>query len=130
MKETPHVGKEGYPTLAWNVVVSHAREILHATYAKPGAQNDKTLVKFDDMIAALSVDPTFTEYTFDLHDDEGVVHQVKGCYVINDGGYHKWRVTIAGFSHTSEAWEARWTERLESVRKDVECVFGESVQVE
>ena len=43
-------GKEHYPTLAYNVCVSHAKEIFHVTRSKPGTFNDKTLVRYDKMI--------------------------------------------------------------------------------
>ena len=43
-------GKEGFPTLAYSVVVDHHRRILSVTQSNWGARNDKTMVKFDDFI--------------------------------------------------------------------------------
>ena len=49
-----HKGKEGYPTLAYEVTVDHISKIIAATKGFPGAKNDKTIVRFDDLF--LSVD--------------------------------------------------------------------------
>lgn len=49
---------------------------------------------------------------------------VRGLYQIVDGGYHQWRVLQSPLKWTSDPHKARWSKQLESVRKDVECVFG------
>ena len=99
-------GKESYPTLAYNVVVSHAKEIFHITPSRPGTQNDKTLVRFDNFITGLSENPVFRDVTYILRDVNGVPKMYTGAYVINDGGYHKWRTTIAGYSLAVDPWQA------------------------
>jgi len=99
-------GKENYPTLAYNVVVSHAKEIFHITPSKPGTANDKTLVRFDNFITGLSDNPVYSDFEYTLFDRDGGESTVKGAYVINDGGYHRWRTTIAGYTHSTDIWEA------------------------
>ena len=47
-----------------------------------------------------------------------------GLYLICDGGYHKWRVLQCPNKHSSDEGCIRFSERLESVRKDAECTFG------
>jgi hypothetical protein len=42
-------------------------------------------------------------------------------YVIVDGGYHKWRATISASRHGQGLHYTEWREKLESVRKDIEC---------
>lgn len=64
-------------------------------------------------------DVTYTLYTADGQEQ---VH--KGLYAIVDGGYPKWYVLISPMKHTTEPDALLWTERLESVRKNVECCFG------
>ena len=51
---------------------------------------------------------------------------MKGCYVICDGGYHRWRQTMSPFKNglASDVAGWRWNKWLESNRKDVECTFG------
>ena len=41
-----------------------------------------------------------------------------------DNGYHAWANTVPPFSNTAFRDEIRWSEWLESMRKDVECRFG------
>lgn len=43
-------GKEGFPTVAYEVVVDHLKRIRHVCYAGfPGAYNDKTTVKYNEL---------------------------------------------------------------------------------
>ena len=92
--------------MAYNAVVSHAKEIFHMTASFPGAMNDKTIVRYDDFIEGLSENPVFRDFEFSLFDQHGDQSTCKGAYVINDGGYHKWRTTIAGFGLSTDPWEA------------------------
>jgi hypothetical protein len=48
-----HKGKEGYPTLSYEVTVTHSKRIIAATHGHPGARNDKTIVKFDGFVTAI-----------------------------------------------------------------------------
>ncbi len=41
-----------------------------------------------------------------------------------DGGYHKWKTSICGAKHAVEADLKAFSCLYESVRKDVECLFG------
>ena len=45
-----YTGKEGFPTLVWNVNVAHTRQILsmHGPFA--GSKNDKTIVRTDPFV--------------------------------------------------------------------------------
>jgi hypothetical protein len=45
-------------------------------------------------------------------------------YLIVDGGYHKWRCLQCPLKHSAIHREMLWSKWLETVRKDVECVFG------
>ena len=48
-----------------------------------------------------------------------------GAYLIFDNGYLRWPTTICPFLHVPKATlEGYFSSNLESVRKDVECVFG------
>ena len=58
--------------------------------------------------------------TFTLAD--GTVH--KGAWLICDNGYHQWPVLQFPAKYPESDEMAYWSKRLESVRKDVECVFG------
>ena len=47
-----------------------------------------------------------------------------GPYIICDGGYHKWKILLEPLKHAVVYQQIRWSKWLESVRKDIERVFG------
>jgi hypothetical protein len=53
------------------------------------------------------------------------VGEAKGYYyIVGDGGYNTWVELIAPFKHEPEGSVAElWSVTVESIRKDVECVF-------
>jgi hypothetical protein len=44
--------------------------------------------------------------------------------LIVDGGFHRWKCLQCPFREASDADGSKWTEKLMSLRKDVECTFG------
>ena len=119
-----HKGKEGYATLSYEVTVDHRKKIIAATSGHPGCRNDKTIVKFDGFVTAIHDEGLYSDVEFDLKKTDGSVIKEKGLYLIVDGGYHKWRCLQCPLKHTSIPKDALWSKWVESVRKDVECVFG------
>ena len=119
-----HTGKEGYPTIAFNVVCDSTTRVQSISRAFHGKVNDKTLVRCDDFVSRLRSDPEYKRLAFDLCEKHGVKKQWLGAYIICDGGYHQWRETISGLKGTADLDEASFAARLESVRKDVEALFG------
>lgn len=60
--------------------------------------------------------------TFEVATPTG--HEVlQGLWVIVDGGYHRWRCLQCPSQVCVDRELALWSRWLESVRKDVECVF-------
>ena len=59
-------GKEGFPTLAYEVVVDHKRRIQHVTPSHPGAHNDKTIVQFDAFVSQIRTQSLFTDFPFEV----------------------------------------------------------------
>ncbi len=59
-------------------------------------------------------------------DDKGDVKEERGAYLICDNGYLQWPITICPYmrSQTNSTKESCFSANVESVRKDVECVFG------
>ena len=119
-----HTGKEGYPTIAFNVVCDSTTRVQSISRAFHGKVNDKTLVRCDDFVSRLRSDPEYKRLAFDLGEKDGVKKQWLGAYIMCDGGYHQWRETISGLKGTADPDEASFAARLESVRKDVEALFG------
>ena len=56
--------------------------------------------------------------------DQVTTHKAKGVYVIVDGGYHRWKATMSASKLITDENFAAWRRRMESVRKDIEDVFG------
>lgn len=44
--------------------------------------------------------------------------------LVQKKGYHKWRIMQCPNKHASDEGAVRFSQRVESVRKDVECTFG------
>ena len=61
---------------------------------------------------------------FTLIDSKGRPIEYLGLYLICDGGYHKWRMMQCPNKNASAEGAKRFSQRLESVRKDAECTFG------
>ncbi len=82
-------------------------------------------VKLDDNVAAVS-NEWYSDVDWQYFDEYGSVRTEKGCYLICDNGYIQWPTTICPYmrSVTNGRLEESFSANLESVRKDVECVFG------
>ena len=48
-----HTGKEGFPTIAYEVAVNHSKHIRSVTVGHPGTRNDKTIIRLDDFMMAI-----------------------------------------------------------------------------
>eukprot|EP00286_Rhodomonas_abbreviata_P002468 CAMPEP_0181345302 /NCGR_PEP_ID=MMETSP1101-20121128/32675_1 /TAXON_ID=46948 /ORGANISM="Rhodomonas abbreviata, Strain Caron Lab Isolate" /LENGTH=229 /DNA_ID=CAMNT_0023457245 /DNA_START=211 /DNA_END=897 /DNA_ORIENTATION=+ len=123
MLRSLYCGKEKFPTISYEVTVSHDGRILAVTPGHAGTRNDKTIVRHDAFVMAVK-DGKYGHVKFHLYDASGNIITESGCYLICDGGYHKWRALMCPFQDTSVKDEVNWSGKLESSRKDVECVFG------
>ena len=117
-------GKELYPTIAFNVSVLHSGKIIHVADWCSGATNDMTQARYDELFAKLHAGTLHPSRTFELYRRDGVSVQHTGLYAIVDNGYHRWVCLMPPFKHALDPDEQLWAKRLESVRKNVECVFG------
>lgn len=102
--------------------------ILSSTDGHPSRYNDKTLV-FDDAFARdIKEGNILNDVEFELmertQDNEIIFVKYKGAWCISDNGYLKWSKTIPPFKNTSIRSEIKWSDWLESMRKNVECTFG------
>ena len=112
----------------YNVTVNHRRRILSATGGHPATWNDKTLVLFDDFARGIQDGKILNDLDFELFElnEEGEVVAAKyqGCWLIVDNGYLNWSTTVPPMKISFDHRECRWSEWIESMRKDVECTFG------
>ena len=116
-------GKEGYPTLGFNVVVTHNLIIQHVTPVMAGRYNDKTKIRYDTFVQNLR-SGKYDKLSYNVYSADGTVTKRNDVYVINDNGYHEWIQLMCPAKHTARAHLALWSERLEQVRKDSERTFG------
>jgi hypothetical protein len=119
--------KSKYCTRTYNMTVNHRRRILGSTRGHPGSWNDKTVVLFDTFIRGIKRGDILNDNIFELYEmQDGEVLRVKyrGVWLLVDNGYHAWANTVPPFSNTAFRDEIRWSEWVESMRKDVECAFG------
>ena len=118
------VGKEGYPTLAFEVISGFDREILGVSSVQFGTRNDKHIVKLDKTVAKIR-DDWYKTMEWEYYDANGNAHTAVGVYLICDGGYLRWPILICPYKgEKNGSQRGYFSTNLESVRKDVECVFG------
>ena len=143
-----YTGKEKVPTIAYEVVVDHnvrfassaplylsfptsspfphfQRKIMYVSRGFPGSSSDKEIVKTDDFVQEVKRrDILYDDVTYTLKGADGADHVWRGVYFITDNGYAKWRIMQAPLKHCRTYDEYKWSTRLESMRKDIECTFG------
>ena len=118
-------GKESYPSLAFECISDFDRRICSVFGPSFGSRNDKHIVKNDPGVRAVS-DDWYSSELWHYFDADGNIGTEKGAYLICDNGYLQWPTLICPFmrSETNGPFETCYSGNLESVRKDVECVFG------
>jgi hypothetical protein len=111
----------------FNVTVNHRRRILSCTDGHPARWNDETLILFDSFIKGIQDREVLQDTKFFLHEhQDGVTVQQEclGCWVLCDNGYLEWSTTVPPHKCSQDGRAERWSEWIESMRKDVECTFG------
>jgi hypothetical protein len=118
-------GKESYPSLAFECISDFDRRICNVFGPQFGARNDKHIVKMDDGVAAVR-EEWYNTVKWSYFDADSDIQQSTGAYLICDNGYLQWPITICPYmrSETNTQSQLSFSTNLESVRKDVECVFG------
>ncbi len=126
-----HKGKENYPSVAYEVICTSRKFIQSVSCGHLGSRNDKHIARTDAAIMNLLCPHDWLgskSWSVLVIDAEKNTHQVlKGSYLLCDGGYHRWpclavypRIKTGLPGSTARKWAAM----LESIRKDIEGVFG------
>ena len=84
-----YTGKEGVPTVEYQVTVNHAGRAVAVTEGFTGSTNDKTIICWDAAVERIRNVKQYTEKTFDVYNEDGTTRTLKGCYLLVDNGYHK-----------------------------------------
>ena len=128
LKQNHLGGKSKLTCRSYNLTCNHRRQILHTTPGSPARWNDKTIILFDKFALDLQKGRILNDNVFELYqtNEHGEIISVKYCgaWLLVDNGYLKWATTIPPCKNTIFYEETRWSEWLESMRKDVECTFG------
>jgi Plant transposon protein len=88
---------------------------------------DQTVVKFDSAMVNMR-NGCYSDYEYHVYDESGNLNLVKGGYCICDNGYLKWPTMMPPTKTWVSDMEYNWSEMLESLRKDIECLFGQMKQ--
>ncbi|EJK44351.1 hypothetical protein THAOC_37116, partial [Thalassiosira oceanica] len=97
------------------------------TFATRPSTNPTTMVDFNLRLIDAKIDSSLDDLTvqWTFVDDQGVQQVATGVYLICDGGYLRWPILICPYQNARKgSREGDFSDNLESVRKDVECVFG------
>lgn len=119
-------GKDKFPSLVFEVIASHTKKILSISSIQYGTDNDKTISHSDAAIRRIRQDgDILKDSSFTYYKSDGSEGEATGLFYICDGGYNSWIQLVAPFKHEPEGKPpALWSNHIESVRKDIECVFG------
>lgn len=121
-----YTGKEGYPSIAYEVICTSRKFIQSVTVGHPGTRNDKHIVRTDESVTNLLYgNGWLNSKLWQCVGPGGVTRTFRGNYLLCDGGYHRWPCLISPDKHDVPGSPVMlWTATLESVRKDIEGVFG------
>ena len=108
--------------------MNNRRWILATSTGHPSRwKNNKTLVLFESFVVALLEGPILVDAEFELYERaaDSTIEKVKykGTWLIMDNRYLNWPTAVPPIKTSCSCTDIRLSKSLESVRKDVECVF-------
>ena len=95
-------GKEGYPTLAYNVICDHSGRALALMPGAYGTINDKTIVRSDEAVETVKTGDLFKSFRYQVYRPDGTSFFITGAYLIVDGGYLRWSCLQCGLKRSSD----------------------------
>ena len=124
-----HLGhKLAMPSRNYNATVTHSHQILGTTCGHPGTWNDKTLIMYDELVRGVKEGGLYSKNEFKLFeldkDKKEVEVTYQGAWFMVDNGYLNWSCTVPPMKDPVTYQQIRFSEWLESMRKDIECTFG------
>ena len=120
--------KLNIPSRTYNVTVTHWRQILGSTSGHPSTWNDKTIVLFDELVRGVNTGDFYGDNEFKIFERDREDNIIEVTYFVAwfmvDNGYLSWSCTVLPVKDGASYKYIRFSEWLESMRKDVECTFG------
>ena len=120
-------GKEGYPSVAYEVVCTARKFIQSVSQGHPGARNDKHIARTDPAVTDLLYGNGWLRSKYWEVTTNALGHRkvLQGLYLICDGGYHRWPCLVYPVKVGDPgSVSMKFSKLVESVRKDIEGVFG------
>ena len=122
-------GKDKVTTLAFQVVGSHTKRILSVSQWFGGTWNDKSISRCDKVFDLFRKNEGsfLATVKWSVFMDRSCSDKLRflGAYLICDGGYHDWPCLVCPYKHQIPGTSIEsWSKNVESVRKDIECIFG------
>ena len=120
------IGRYGYPILGFNFTCLHNRRIQYIPKAFYGAStNDITITYNDNYPMQLMLCQVHNDRIFRTFNRQKKLRNLwRGGYVITDGSYPTCYGFMNPFVSSYDYHSVVWGEWIESVRKDVERLFG------
>ncbi|CAB1111571.1 unnamed protein product [Ectocarpus sp. CCAP 1310/34] len=109
-----YTGKEGFPTIAYQVTVDHAGRAIAITSGFTGATNDKTIMRYDAGVHTIKTDAQYTKRTYKLRRADGTYRERKGGFTgaTNDKTIMRYDAGV----HTIKT-DAQYTKRTYKLRR-------------
>ena len=117
-------GKEGYPSVCFEVITGYDRQVLGVSSVHFGTRNDQHIIRTDETVSLICTG-WYKNIKWSCYDGFGNLHEDCGIYLICDGGYLRWPQLVCPYKHKPVSTrKGYFSSRVESVCKDVDCVFG------
>ena len=81
-------------------------------------------MRFDKFVSDVRQKRLYGDVEWTHHVDGKPDETKKGAWLLADGGYHRWTCIQCPDRWDTARSVLSWSKWLESVRKDVECIFG------
>ena len=119
LQSSPYTGKEGKPTVAYQVTVNHSGRVLAPTEGFIGSTNDKTIICWDAAVDQIRKDKKYTDKYFDVYNEDGTTRTLKGCCLLVENGYHK--INNCKVTHGTSFFYSRATCSISGSKKNPPC---------
>jgi len=119
-----HSYKNGCPCISYNVSCNHSGFISTVSQGEYATMPDSLIVRFDLSVLPLLNDPLFKNKKYNLYADNDTTIECQGVYGLTDNGYLSHKLFAFPLKGALNENFYNWSKRTESVRKDIECVFG------
>jgi hypothetical protein len=115
----------GYHTLAYLVVGDTMGRIWHVSGGYPGSYNDPAMLQEDPVLQAILNGLLVSDHVWELLDEDGNSRWMKGALILSDNGFSNFARVLKPIKITPSRKATAWSEWIESMRKDIERIFGQ-----